>query len=85
VPTIFRLGNLRFVIFLNDHDPPHIHVFAPGGEAKIMFVGDHGRPSLFWARGLDRQTLRRAMLETMKRKTMFLIAWQRLHGANDKE
>jgi len=84
MPTTFRLGNLRFVVFLNDHDPLHVHVFAPGCEAKILLGGDRSRPTLLWARGFDRATLRRAMKETMKGKAMFLAAWRRLHGADEQ-
>jgi hypothetical protein len=85
MPTIYRLGNLRFVVFLNDHDPAHVHVFATGGEAKILLGSGFSRPALLWARGLDRPTLRRAMAETMKHKAMFFAAWQRLHGADERE
>jgi hypothetical protein len=36
MPTVHRAGNLRFVVFLDDHGPPHVHVFAAGGEAKLL-------------------------------------------------
>jgi hypothetical protein len=39
-----------------------------------------GRPSLVWARGLDRVSLRRAMLETLARRGKLLAAWRRVHG-----
>src|SRR5262249_5102617 len=34
MPTVRRIGDLRFVVLPDDHDPPHVHVFAGGGEAK---------------------------------------------------
>jgi hypothetical protein len=80
MPTVHRAGNLRFVIFVNDHDPPHVHVFAGGGEAKLLLAVPDGRPSLVWARGFDRADLKRAMLETLLRHAKLLSAWRRVHG-----
>jgi hypothetical protein len=80
MPTVHRTGNLRFVIFLDDHDPPHLHVFAGGGEAKLLLGPPGGRPSLVWARGFDRTELRRAMRETSARRAKLLAAWRRVHG-----
>jgi hypothetical protein len=30
MPTIHRQYGLRFAIFTNDHEPPHVHVFGDG-------------------------------------------------------
>jgi hypothetical protein len=35
VGEVFRVRNLRFCIFPLDHGPPHVHVIAPGAEAKF--------------------------------------------------
>jgi hypothetical protein len=37
--TVHRAHGFRFVIFTNDHAPPHVHVFGQGGEAKIVLEG----------------------------------------------
>lgn len=81
MPTVHRAGNLRFVVFLDDHDPPHVHVFSAGGEAKLLLAGPDGRPALLWARGMDRGKLRRAMTETLAHRSKLLLAWRRLHEA----
>ena len=52
MPTVHRAGNLRFVVFLDDHGPPHVHVFATGGEAKLLLGTPDGRPSLVALAGL---------------------------------
>jgi hypothetical protein len=36
MPTIARIGSLDVMIFRNDHDPPHFHVF--GGEFSAKFA-----------------------------------------------
>ena len=35
MPTVLRIGGYRFIIFTNDHNPPHIHVQRAEGGAKI--------------------------------------------------
>jgi hypothetical protein len=32
MPTVLRFGSMRFMIYLDDHDPPHVHVKWPDGE-----------------------------------------------------
>ena len=36
MPTIGRIGSFDVMIFRNDHDPPHFHVF--GGEFSAKFA-----------------------------------------------
>jgi len=85
MPTVRRAGNLRFVVFLDDHGPPHVHVFSADGEAKLLLGEAHGRPALVWARGMDRGNLRRAMAETLAHRGKLLLAWRRVHGADGEE
>jgi hypothetical protein len=40
--TVHRAHGFRFVIFVNDHSPPHVRVFGQGGEAKIVLEGPDG-------------------------------------------
>ena len=44
--TIHRAYGFRFVIFPNDHSPPHVHVIAQGGEAKISWKDPAGSGSI---------------------------------------
>ena len=46
--TIFRGEGLHVVIFVDDHEPAHIHVFGDG-HAKINLIGPNGVPELVWA------------------------------------
>jgi hypothetical protein len=36
MPTIGRIGSFDVMVFRNDHDPPHFHVF--GGEFSAKFA-----------------------------------------------
>src|SRR5258708_1450502 len=49
----FRARGLRVVIFVNDHQPAHLHVFGDG-EAKINLFGADGTPELVWVDGMTR-------------------------------
>ena len=35
MPVIHREVGLRFIIYVDDHAPPHVHVEGKGGSAKI--------------------------------------------------
>ncbi len=38
--TVHDAFEFRFVVFVNDHDPPYEHVFGQGGEAKIDLLAN---------------------------------------------
>lgn len=79
--TILRADGLRVVIYLNDHEPAHVHVFG-NGEAKIHLYGRDGNPRLDWAYGMTRGDIRRAMLLVGERQAYLLDRWRFLHGRN---
>ena len=58
--TVFRGDGFRVVIYVNDHNPAHVHVVGDG-EAKIDLLGADGAPDLVWADGMTRGEVRRAM------------------------
>ncbi len=77
--TIHRAYGFRFVIFMNGHSPPHIHVFGQGGEAKIELMDDGGvKPD--WTSGISRADLRRLLVEARDNHEIFLAAWSRING-----
>jgi hypothetical protein len=69
---------LRFVIFTNDHSPPHVHVFGQGGEAKINLAGPAG-VALDWVIGIGEGDLRRAMGEARRERMRLLAMWRTIH------
>jgi hypothetical protein len=38
MPTVLRFGSMRFQIYVDDHEPPHIHVKLPNGEVVVVLV-----------------------------------------------
>ena len=77
--TIFRADGLRFVIFVDDHEPAHVHVFGDG-EAKINLLGLGEEPELIWADGMKRGDIRKAMRIVEEQQDAFLESWRNIHG-----
>lgn len=61
VVTILREGGFRVVIYLDDHEPAHVHVIG-AGEAKINLAGSGDAPELVWSVGMSRADLRKPVL-----------------------
>lgn len=77
--TIHRAHGLRIVIFVDDHEPAHVHVFGDG-QAKINLTGPDGEPELVWAEGMKRNDVRRAMQLVAEQQAAFLAQWRDIHG-----
>lgn len=77
LPTIAEDGEFRFVVYPNDHPPPHVHVKFGGSEVRI---------------NLDSGTFmeeppggkRRALLEAYQRHAVAIRkAWDSYHGGGE--
>lgn len=77
--TIYRASGLSIVIFLDDHEPAHVHAFGDG-QAKINLIGPGGEPELIWADGMKRSDIRRAMKIVTEQQDRFLDRWREIHG-----
>jgi len=80
--TVHRAYGLRFVIFVDDHEPAHVHVFGDG-EAKINLVGADGAPEIVTFEGMKRGDVRHAMQTVMEQQTYLLTQWKEIHGGNN--
>ncbi|MBX9815640.1 MAG: hypothetical protein A4S12_06580 [Proteobacteria bacterium SG_bin5] len=76
MPTVHREHGLRFIIYTDDHPPPHVHVTGPG-IAKIML---EPAIALVNARGLSQADVGRALDVVRENRGMLLEAWKRIHG-----
>jgi hypothetical protein len=73
--VVHRSYGFRFVIFPNDHSPPHIHVFGQGGEAKIVLEGPGGI-RLDWVARIGRGDLRRVIQEAQRERERLIAMWR---------
>ena len=79
MPTVWRDGNLRIVIYTDDHPPPHVHVFGDG-ETKIALAGADGAPVVVRIVGADRREARRALEIVREKREHLLEKWNGIHG-----
>ena len=77
--AIYRAHGLRIVIFVDDHEPAHVHVFGDG-QAKINLISAGDAPELIWAEGMKRSDVRRAMKTVAEHQQAFLSRWKEIHG-----
>lgn len=77
--TVLRAQGLRLVIFANDHQPAHVHVFGDG-EAKINLLGPNDSVDLVWAVGMSRADVRRAQAIVTEHRDMLLQRWNEIRG-----
>ena len=80
MPTVLRIGGLRFVIWPNDHDPPHVHVFSADAEAKIAIGSLGKRPRLLENRRMKRADLAVALRAVSEHQAMLFQKWSEIHG-----
>lgn len=77
--TVFRASGLRIIIFTDDHEPAHVHVFGDG-HAKINLRGVNGFPELISVEGMTRAEIRRAMRIVIEQQGLLLAKWDEIHG-----
>lgn len=77
--TVYRAHGLRVVIFVDDHEPSHVHVYGDG-EAKINLGHDEGGPELIYVIGMTRAEIRRAMSVVKEQQAYLLKRWREIHG-----
>jgi len=77
--TVHREAGLRFIIFSDDHPPPHVHVVGDG-KAKFVIAGTNGDPELAYNDGLKAGDLRKAMRIVAERQATLIERWKDYHG-----
>jgi hypothetical protein len=77
--TVLRKEGFRVVIFTDDHEPAHVHVFADG-EARFQLEGATGDVELLSAYGMKRGDLRKALVLVAEHRDALLRRWRELHG-----
>lgn len=73
--TLLRAAGMRFVIYTDDHEPAHLHVYGDG-EVRIDIV----HLSLITNRGMSKRDVTRALDIILEHRAMFLSKWNEMHG-----
>ena len=81
MPTIWRSGGFRFVIWPDDHHPPHVHIVRGKNVLAIINMAIDGRTVLIRENfGLKRQELAHAVRVVAANNGLFMREWVKLHG-----
>ena len=80
MPTVLRVHGLRFVIWPNDHSPPHVHVFSSDAEATISLGEPSGNPRLVENRRMGKRDVARALKAVREHRLMLMRRWSEIHG-----
>lgn len=78
MPTVFKEHGCRFVIYLNDHPPPHVHVLGEG--YAIVILDEGGVVVLVEADGFSRPKLRKILKTAEEQNAKLLQDWRKIHG-----
>lgn len=81
MPTIYVEGGFRFMVFTDDHDPAHVHVWKAGKIAKIHIGDADQRPEPVDPGKMSTRDVRRAVRIVEANQEQFLAAWREIHGA----
>ena len=80
MPTVLWIGNLRVVVYPNDHRPAHVHVIGQGHEAVFRLNRPLGSVSLRENYGFGRRDLARIEAGLSKHLAALLASWEAIHG-----
>ena len=83
MPTILCVNGFRFIIWPSDHEPPHVHVFKGGGEAKVGIGDNHQAPLLIAVCGLNKREAWFVIETVAAHQAQLLNAWEKIHGSQD--
>lgn len=71
---------MRFVIFKDDHEPAHVHVYYGGAEVKIALRIDGGSPESIRNYGMRIADVRRALKMVCVHQAKLRAKWEEIHG-----
>jgi hypothetical protein len=67
-------------MYFDDHDPPHVHVFKAGGQAKIALGSGDTLPSLIMVQGMSAKIAKAALAIVIENQADLLEKWEEYHG-----
>ena len=76
MPTVLRESGVEVVIYLNDHQPPHVHAFEGSGDAKINL--NPVEVVQVWR--MSKATSRKAKRVVVERQDYLLEKWEEING-----
>ena len=75
MPTVLQIDGFEVMIYPNDHNPPHVHVFRAEGEV-IINIDDSAVRDAWEVKGKD---IRRAQQIVEQNRDFLMQKWDELH------
>lgn len=76
MPTLFIIGELRFFFYALDHEPIHVHVESPDGDAKFKIEPEI---EMYENNGLNTRQVKKAKQAIKENKEVIIERWKELH------
>jgi hypothetical protein len=80
MPVIYREAGWSFVIFPDDHPPPHVHAQRADADVKAHLRGSDGDPEVVRMRRVNDRDAWRALAIVYEYQDEFLEHWRLIHG-----
>ena len=80
MPTVLRFLSYRVAIHTNDHQPCHVHVIGPAGEAEFWLACPEGPPVLRKYYGLQSRSLMLIRKRLEEHLPALCKEWSSIHG-----
>jgi Domain of unknown function (DUF4160) len=83
MPTVLRIDGYEIVIYLNDHLPHHVHVFAHGCEAIVELSCPDGIARVRKNRNFKSRELKKVVRMVQAHQAELCANWEKVR--NDME
>jgi hypothetical protein len=80
MPTLLRQDGFEIRMYFNDHDPPHVHAFKAGGQAKIGLGSLGVAPNLLLVQGMSDKDGKKAIAIVTEHQVELLAKWEEWYG-----
>ena len=67
-------------MYFNDHDPPHVHAFKAGGQAKVELGRLGIVSSLLLVQGMSEKDTKKAIAIVTEHQAELLAKWEEFYG-----
>lgn len=75
--VVLRAHGMRFIIFVDDHEPAHVHV---RGDGRLKIDISQSKVRVLSAAGMKSNDMRRAVDTAQDNRESLLAMWRQMHG-----
>ena len=79
MPTVLRINGFSIVIYTDDHEPMHVHVFKQG-QIVVNLGDEKTRVSLRENKGMSRRDERQALIIVGENQDFLQAKWREFYG-----